>query len=49
VPVLVNVVVTLGLGDGQPQFVGVGASLGLLAGFLAVITLAHARRRKWVE
>lgn len=44
VPLLVNVAVTLALRQPQPQFIGVGASVGLLAGFLALFIPARLRR-----
>jgi len=47
-PLAVNVAVTLWLGAPGPQFIGLGASLGLLAGFVVLFGLARAGRRKWL-
>jgi len=49
IPVLVNVILTLWLHDARPQFIGVGASVGLLAGFAVLFASAHGRRGRWVE
>ena len=43
IPVVVNVLVTLLIGSPQPQFIGLGASLGLLAGFVFVFVTAQVR------
>jgi putative peptidoglycan lipid II flippase len=48
VPVLVNVAVTLSIRSFQPQFIGVGASLGLLAGFLILFAMAQMSRKSWM-
>src|SRR5581483_5169096 len=40
IPVVVNVIVTLSARSPQPQFIGVGASLGLLVGFVFVFIAA---------
>jgi putative peptidoglycan lipid II flippase len=48
IPVACNVVLTRWLRHPQPQFIGLGASLGLLAGFAVLFGLAHANRRKWM-
>ena len=48
VPLLINAAISLGLHDARPQFIGVGASVGLLAGFALLFGLAHARRGKWL-
>jgi putative peptidoglycan lipid II flippase len=48
IPVVFNVTLTLWLHSYQPQLIGVGASLGLLTGFLVLFTMAHARRRRWL-
>ncbi len=46
IPVLVNMTLTLSLRSQQPRLIGLGASLGLMAGFLAVFGAAHAQRRR---
>jgi putative peptidoglycan lipid II flippase len=48
VPLLVNVVVTMFLRGAQPAFVGLGASLGLLSGFLVLWVTVRARRQRWI-
>ena len=48
VPLLINAAISLSLSDARPQFIGVGASVGLLAGFALLFGLAHARRGKWL-
>jgi putative peptidoglycan lipid II flippase len=49
IPVIVNVIVTLSARSPEPQFIGLGASLGLLAGFLFVFVAAQVRRKSWPE
>ena len=44
-PVVVNVVVTLRTRSPEPQWIGVGASAGLMVGFLFVLVMARLRRR----
>jgi len=47
--VLLNVTLTLRIHSFQPQWIGLGASLGLLAGFAALFLMAHASRGRWLE
>ena len=49
IPVLFNAALTLRLHSFRPQLIGLGASLGLLAGFAALFAVAHANRRRWLE
>jgi putative peptidoglycan lipid II flippase len=49
VPVLCNVTLTLVLHLSKPQWIGMGASAGLLVGFLALFAAAHASRKRWME
>ncbi|MGC9949960.1 MAG: lipid II flippase MurJ [Bryobacteraceae bacterium] len=49
IPVLVNVALTLWFRWLQPQWIGLGASLGLMAGFLALFAAAHASRKRWLQ
>ena len=49
VPVLVNAAVTLHFSPRQPEWIGVGPSVGLLAGFVALFATAHAGRRRWAR
>jgi putative peptidoglycan lipid II flippase len=45
IPVVVNVIVTLSTRRPEPQFIGLGASIGLLAGFLFVFIAATISRK----
>jgi putative peptidoglycan lipid II flippase len=49
VPVLLNVTLTLRLHSFQPQWIGLGASLGLLTGFAMLFLMARANRKRWLE
>ena len=49
IPLLGNIAVSLWLHPAQPAWLGAGASAGFLAGFLVLIALAGARRRKWLS
>jgi putative peptidoglycan lipid II flippase len=52
IPVLFNLVFTSVLrmnGLTQPQYVGLGASLGLMLAFVVLLTLAHVMRKRWDE
>lgn len=48
IPVLVNVALTFGLDSRLPQLIGLGASAGLMMGFLVLFGAAHARRKRWM-
>jgi putative peptidoglycan lipid II flippase len=48
VPILVNVAITLWMHSSEPQWIGLGASVGLMAGFAVLFVLAHLRRREWL-
>lgn len=48
IPVLVNVALTLGLRSAKPQLIGLGASVGLIVGFLVLFGAAHASRKRWM-
>ena len=49
VPLLLNVAITLRLHSFRPEWIGLGASLGLMAGFVVLFAIAHAGRRKWLD
>jgi putative peptidoglycan lipid II flippase len=49
VPVLLNVAITLRMQSVRPEWIGFGASLGLMAGFLVLFAMAHAGRRRWLQ
>jgi putative peptidoglycan lipid II flippase len=46
--VLLNVTLTLRIHSFQPKWIGLGASVGLLAGFAALFLMAHASRGRWL-
>jgi putative peptidoglycan lipid II flippase len=49
IPVICNVTITLWLHSYRPQLIGLGASLGLMTGFLVLFAMAHMNRRQWME
>lgn len=49
IPVIFNAAFTLYLHNDQPQWVGLGASLGLVAGFLVLFAMAHTTRQRWMQ
>jgi putative peptidoglycan lipid II flippase len=49
IPVLANLAITLSMPAGQPELLGVGATAGVTAGFLALFAMAHMGRRRWLE
>jgi O-antigen/teichoic acid export membrane protein len=48
IPVLCNLALLLGMRTPQPQFIGLGASLGFLCAFAVLFAVAHAKRRQWL-
>jgi hypothetical protein len=46
--VLCNLALLLSLPTPQPEFIGLGASVGLLSAFVVLFALARARRAKWL-
>jgi putative peptidoglycan lipid II flippase len=48
IPVLVNVTLTLWLHSVKPQLIGLGASVGLMVGFLTLFAAAHGSRKGWM-
>jgi putative peptidoglycan lipid II flippase len=46
--VLCNVLFTVRMHSSSPQLLGAGASLGLSLGFVALFTLLHTGRKRWV-
>jgi putative peptidoglycan lipid II flippase len=48
IPVTVNVAITLWMHAWQPELVGVGSSVGLLTGFVALFVLSRTNRRRWL-
>ena len=49
IPLALNVALTLCLQWSRPELVGLGASVGLLAGFVALFAMAHVERRRWLR
>ena len=49
IPVTFNAAFTLLLHNDQPQWIGLGASLGLLSGFLVLFAMAHTNRQRWLS
>ena len=48
IPVLVNGALTFGLHSSNPELIGLGASVGLMSGFVALFAAAHASRKGWL-
>jgi putative peptidoglycan lipid II flippase len=48
IPVLLNVTITVRLHSWRPELIGLGATLGLLAGAVALFVMAHLSRKRWV-
>jgi len=48
IPVLFNVGFTLWRRPLEPQWIGAGASLGLLLGFVVLFAMAHLNRKRWL-
>jgi putative peptidoglycan lipid II flippase len=49
VPVLVNAALTYRLATSQPQWIGLGASVGALSGFAVLFLLVLLNRKRWLE
>ena len=47
IPLLLNVTITLRLQSMRPELIGLGASVGFLAGAVALIAMAHVSRKNW--
>jgi hypothetical protein len=45
--VLLNVTITVRLQSWRPELIGLGATLGLLAGSAALFLMAHVSRKRW--
>lgn len=48
IPVLLNIAITVRLTPSHPSLVGLGASVGLLAGFLVLFAIMNASRTRWL-
>jgi peptidoglycan biosynthesis protein MviN/MurJ (putative lipid II flippase) len=49
IPVICNLAFVLLVRMPEPQWIGVGASLGFLLAFLLLFTLMRINRRRWLE
>jgi 1,4-dihydroxy-2-naphthoate octaprenyltransferase len=48
IPLIINVAITVQVGPLRPEYLGLGASVGLFCGFAALFAMAHASRRRWL-
>jgi putative peptidoglycan lipid II flippase len=49
IPVLINVAITVRIGPLHPEYLGLGATVGLISGFLVLFLMAHASRKGWLK
>ena len=49
IPLAINVAVTFSIHSHRPEWIGLGATLGLAGGFLTLFVIAHAGRRRWLS
>jgi putative peptidoglycan lipid II flippase len=47
-PLLANVALTLWMRSAAPQWIGLGASIGFMLGFVTLFAAAHVSRRRWM-
>jgi putative peptidoglycan lipid II flippase len=47
IPVILNVTITLRMHSLRPDLIGLGSSVGLMAGFLALFAMLHFSRGRW--
>jgi putative peptidoglycan lipid II flippase len=47
-PVIINVAITLRVGPFHPEYLGLGASVGLISGFVVLFLMTHTSRRRWL-
>lgn len=48
IPVIINVTITLRVGPFHPEYLGLGASVGLISGFAVLFAIAHTGRKRWL-
>jgi putative peptidoglycan lipid II flippase len=49
IPVFLNVAITLQVGPFHPEYLGLGASVGLISGFAVLFVTAHTSRKRWLQ
>jgi putative peptidoglycan lipid II flippase len=49
IPLLLNLAITLHWDSFRPEFLGLGATIGFLAGFAVLFVLAHTGRSRWLQ
>lgn len=49
IPVLLNVLITVRISQSQPALLGLGASIGVTAGFFTLFAMAHMERRRMLQ
>ena len=48
IPLMVNTFISMRLGAARPEYIGLGSSVGLFAGFAALFVMAHLVRKQWL-
>jgi putative peptidoglycan lipid II flippase len=48
IPVIMNVAITVRVGPLHPEYLGLGASIGLISGFAVLFAMTHGSRRRWL-
>jgi putative peptidoglycan lipid II flippase len=49
IPALINVTLTVRMHSFRPELVGIGSSIGLLAGFAVLFLMLHGSRKRWLS
>jgi len=49
IPVVINVAITVRVGPFHPEYLGLGASAGLISGFAVLFVVVHTSRKRWLE
>ncbi len=48
-PVILNIAITLRVGPFHPELLGLGSSVGLMAGFALLFVMTHTSRKRWMQ
>jgi putative peptidoglycan lipid II flippase len=48
IPVLINVSLTMRMRSFRPELVGIGSSIGMVAGFAVLFLMLHGNRKRWL-